>query len=382
MCIYEVGSPDNQMSAAGAGARADDAATALFNVAGMTRLEGTHVLLGTVLGFVDQEFELGRNGTPNAGNSGGQVADFFPVGSAFISTQLYEDLRFGFAFAGLYGGNIEYDNNWAGRNWVTESLLFGIGLSPSLAYPVTDWLSVGAALNATYFNLNYQLRAPVPTEPIIEFDDADDWAFSGSFGLLLEPCEDTRFGITYRSETNVELDGDVQAPVDLPVKIDTDLDLAQGVNVSAYHRLSPEVAVMADAGWSDWSTFDFQAFSIGQTSFDVPRNFKDTWRIGVGGEYAPNEELIFRSGFSYDSSPVDAEDRLPDAPVSEQLRFSIGVSRNVADNIQMGFGYTLLFAANNDIDQVSLPGGVVLDGRYSPSFIHFFGLSLGVNFGA
>ena len=81
-----------------------------------------------------------------------------------------------------------------------------------------------------------------------------------------------------------------------------------------------------------------------------------------------------RGGFSCDSSPVKAKDRLPDLPVSEQFRFSAGVGRDVTDNIRLGMSYTLLWMANNDIDNITLPGGVVLDGKYDPSFLHFVGL--------
>ena len=54
LCLYEVGTPDSGRSAAGAGARAQDASTAYWNPAGMTELEGTHVQVGSVFGFVDE----------------------------------------------------------------------------------------------------------------------------------------------------------------------------------------------------------------------------------------------------------------------------------------------------------------------------------------
>ncbi len=98
------------------------------------------------------------------------------------------------------------------------------------------------------------------------------------------------------------------------------------------------------------------------------------------------EDWLLRGGFSYDSSPVDAEDRLPDVPASEQYRFSAGFQRQAADNIVLGLSYTFLWMANNEIDNVTLPGEtvaggpVILDGEYDPSYLHFFGVSLAVNF--
>lgn len=47
--LYEVGTEDMGLAAAGYAARAQDAATVLTNPAGMVRLEGSQVLLGTQL---------------------------------------------------------------------------------------------------------------------------------------------------------------------------------------------------------------------------------------------------------------------------------------------------------------------------------------------
>ena len=49
--LYEGGTADIGLASAGYGARAQDASTVLTNPAGMTRLEGTQILLGTKLLF-------------------------------------------------------------------------------------------------------------------------------------------------------------------------------------------------------------------------------------------------------------------------------------------------------------------------------------------
>ncbi len=314
-------------------------------------------------------------------DDGGNVGDLVPLGSAFVVTNPIEKLRFTFAFAGIYGGQLNYNNDWAGRTWVTESSLTGLGLSPGIAYPLTDWLSVGGAVNVTWFKLNQQVKASTAVNaPTISFDDGTDWAVNGTFSVLLEPWEHTRVGFNYRSPLEVKLDGDLDNPGPDPVDFDTTIDMAQGFNIGLFHQFNEELGLLFDAGWSDWSTMTFQSFNISRAGFEIPRNFKDTWRIAVGGQYRL-EEFILRGGFSYDSSPVNAQDRLPDLPVSEQFRFSAGTNYEAAENITLGLSYTLLWAANNKIDNVRLPGGVVLDGQYDPSFLHFVGFNVGIHFG-
>ena len=49
----------------------------------------------------------------------------------------------------------------------------------------------------------------------------------------------------------------------------------------------------------------------------INRDWKDTWRLGVGAEWQATEKLILQAGFSYDSSPVKDANRLPDIPVGD-----------------------------------------------------------------
>jgi len=55
--IYENGAPDMGLSYAGHSARADDAATAFTNPAGMTRIQENQLILGGFGGITDLELE-------------------------------------------------------------------------------------------------------------------------------------------------------------------------------------------------------------------------------------------------------------------------------------------------------------------------------------
>ena len=76
--------------------------------------------------------------------------------------------------------------------------------------------------------------------------------------------------------------------------------------------------------------------------------------------------------------------RLPDIPVSENYRFSVGARVPVASNINLGLTYTLMWMGNDmEIDNVLLPdGATVLDGKYDPARIHFLGIHMQIRFGS
>ncbi len=85
------------------------------------------------------------------------------------------------------------------------------------------------------------------------------------------------------------------------------------------------------------------------------------------------------SGFSYDSSPVDDDQRLPDIPVGEQFRFSLGLKHDFGSGKVFSAHYTLLYQPM-DVTQDALPGGIVLNGEYDPSMVHMIGASFSIAF--
>ncbi len=215
--------------------------------------------------------------------------------------------------------------------------------------------------------------------PTIEIDDADDWAVGGTFGAMFKLSETTRFGLTYRTEIELDLSGDIDIQAPLAIGFDSKLILPQGLNVSCYHQLNERVALLGDVGWSDWSAFDRQPTVIGPISGSIPRNWDDTWRIGAGAQWEFRENWQMTGGFSYDSSPVDDDQRLPDIPVGEQFRFSLGLKHDFGSGKVFSAHYTLLYQPM-DVTQVALPGGIVLNGEYDPSMVHMIGASFSIAF--
>jgi long-chain fatty acid transport protein len=390
LCLYEVGAFDNGVSAAGAGARAQDPATVLFNPAGMTRLEDTQVHMGLVNSLGSLEFNVSDKTSPSAGrNGGGNIGQYIPLAGAFVSHELTERFRVGMSFAGLWGGSANYKNSWAGRTFVTDAQLTALAIQPTVAYRVNDWLSVGGGVGAVYtiFNLEFlNSLAPMPTT--IEIKDADDWGVMGAIGLLFEPSEETRIGVYWRSETALDLKGDVDLPLATNLSFDGEMNFPQGVNLSVYHQLTPKLALLGDAGWTDWSEFGYMPATVGggvlpPVTLPIDRGWNDPWRLAAGVRYQAFEKLLVMGGFSYDSSPVKNSKRLPDIPVGEAYRFSAGAQFRAASNIELGVSYTFLWMGDMGVDEIALPpsGSVVLDGDYNPAHIHFLALMLQFRFG-
>ena len=388
ICLYEQGGTEMGRSGAGAGAAAQDASTAFWNSAGMTRLDENQLSVGGWFGIINQKLSLNDStisvNPPGDTNGGEQAGGFVtpPGMGAYAALKLTDDLRFGFTFNGLLGGALDYGNTWVGRSFITENSLLAINIMPSVAYRVTDWLSFGVGLNAVYTNFSQELRATALNLKV-KMDDADGWGFGYTLSTLIEPRKGTRIGIVYRSEIESDLNGDLKNPTALTPNFNLKMIYARGINVSLFHQVNPKLALFADGGWSDWSKFNFQEISLGTVTIPVDRGWIDTWRIGLGMQYQINKPWMLQAGMSYDSSPVAASKRTPDLPVGQWWRWSIGAQRKLNERMEIGFSYTFVWFGKGDVDNVPLPpdGSVVLDGRYQQNSAHFWGINFKWKFG-
>jgi long-chain fatty acid transport protein len=415
-CVYEVATPQMGSSYAGAGATADDAATAFLNPAGMTRLAGTSYLGGAVLSQIatgfdpDASHSTGPLGATDRGGDGGNLGGVFGFGGVYFAAEppaplrLPEGLRFGFAFNNLYGGDLSYDAGWIGRTYITRTRFFGLNFEPSLAYRLSEHFSLGAGANILYYRLIYNARAlPGDNAATLKIHGADDVTASFTFSALVElPRSGTRVGAVYRHGFDVGLRGQARLPgaTNPSLKVtssdfESSFELPQGVNVSVLHMLTPHWDILADVGWSDWSVFSGQstrypqfakAYPASNFDFEHFRHWHDTWRIGGGVRARLSDRLLVQTGVSYDSSPIPASNRLPDIPAGETYRSSLGMSSDVRDTkdatMTLGLTYTLLWVANANVHRVVTPGTfpATLSGTYRPDLANLIGVTLAARF--
>jgi len=394
LALYELGTPDVGTAAAGWSARAQDAATAFTNPAGMTRLEQSQMLAGAQPLYVNVKFDT--DGSTYGGGDGGNAGGWVPAAGLYYVHDLTQEWKLGVAAASYFGLGLDYNDDWAGRYYVTKAELLTFGVSPTVAYRVNNWLSIGAGPTIIYGSLeqkaaiNNAVAEGVPyPDGSIEAED-DDFGFGGIFGVLVEPREDTRFGITYLTEVELEFKDAVTLKNLGPTlsgllagvrgtKVDLDLTIPQMLMASGYHELTPNLAIMANLGWQDWSEFGQTQVTVRTTptiSVTQDRNFKDTWHVALGTQYRFLEKWLWSVGFAYDSSPVNKKDRTPDVPLDRQLRYATGLQYDWGENVTLGAAYEYLDAGKAKIDQQGGPLQGDLKGDYKRNEIHFINLNL------
>ena len=385
--LYEFGSPDVGLAAAGYAARAQDAATVFTNPAGMSRLDQSQVLGGLQALYGDVKFSP-DSATTTSGGGGGNAVGWMPGGSAFIVQKLNRDWSIGFGVLSYFGLAEKYDNNWVGRYYVQESTLLGMTLTPAVSYRVNDWLSIGAGLNVMYGYLSTQVAinnlGPQP-DGQMKYKDGE-WGYGGNFGILVEPKKGTRFGLTYLTEVKLDF-SDVPEFSGLRLalgnlatsNLNMSMTVPQMVMFSAYHEINQKWAIMGNVGWQDWSRFgkvDIQINSSNPQSLTVDNDYKDTWHVALGVQYRFSPAWMLTCGIAYDSSAVDDDKRTVTLPMGEAWRFALGAQYAYNPNLTLGAAYEFIWSGDMSVNQERGPLAGRVSGEYRNTNMSFFALNL------
>ena len=247
-----------------------------------------------------------------------------------------------------------------GNAYDLSSRLYVFSFSPMVAVKLSEWVSIGAAINVHIGTFSLKMPAGTSSFPI-SIDPVDlgqyeenmtGWGFGATFGLLVKPADALGIGLTVRTPSTITFDGSARmsnmtlfmlpGSSDLRRKIISPLSIAGGVSFQASERL----LLSADVQWTQWSKLD-----VIRTTFMDPvwaqltslegrdvrvLDWKDATQIRFGAEYAVNSSTAVRIGYTYDPAPG------PDAtldilmPTFANNAFAVGLGKTFG-GLQLDF---------------------------------------------
>jgi len=402
LLVYEIGTADIGLASAGYGARAQDASTVFTNPAGMTRLSGNQFLgAGEVL-WGNTKFSIGSGTSPLLGSNDGGYAvghgGWFLGGGAFASYTVSPDVKVGLAFTGNFGFPLNYDNDWAGRYYVQQAWLVGLSLLPSVAWKVNDKLSLGASLNAMYgiYKNNVAINNvdPFYGDGRLKIKD-ERWGWGANLGLLYELSPETRFGLTWNSQVNLDfnapaeftglgpvLDAVLREKGLLDSRINVGIQVPQQVMASFFTQIDPRWALLGSVGWQQWSRFGQVQLGIENATDPISLTasipFRDTWHVAAGAQYRVSEPWLLNFGIAYDSGFQENSDQVsPLLPVNAAWRFGVGGQQQLTRTSFWGLAAEYVYGGtlktNLQGQPVAAGGRGDLVGSYDSAGALFFG---------
>jgi len=398
--LYESGAPDLGTASAGRAAMASDASTAGANPAGMTLLDRTQLMVASGGMIPVINFDRGeQTSVPGGGGGGGNAGVLFPIGGFFYVYRLSDRIRLGFWAGSNFGLAADYGTKWVGRYYTTKISLLSGQLNPSIAYRISDWLSVGAGFSFSVARLYVEskINNALPNVPDggLEIESWDE-AFGGNVGFLIEPNSKLRLGLTYSSPVDFNfgfhphtrglgpgLEAALKKSGALGAKVSAGITEPQQMMASLVYDLTPRLALMWNIGWQNWSQFGQIPVGISaqnQKSLNADLNLSDTIQLAIGEQFRITENWLWSAGFAYDSSPVSETNRIPVLPFDRNLRFGTGIQYVVNKNVTVGAAYEYMNDGNAPYTVSRGPLAGTVQGDFSENIINFIGLNLNWKF--
>ena len=374
--LYELGTPI--IGTAGVGqAVVNDASSAYFNPAAMVSLTSSQFMLGaqTILPYAN--FSV-KPGNTLSGDAGGNAGLLTPGMSLFYSYQYNPCLKFGVSFTTPYAGSLNYTNGWVGRYVIQQATFYALNLNPSVAWRVNDWLTAGMGVAIEYMNLQQTTALPIGGSDDGQINvKAENVSGGFNLGALFTPFTNTEIGLAYRSQVNHNLHGDLTflRISDTP-NTSIRMIMPHNLILSLKQKVTPAATLLAEAGWSHWSTMHNSILHVAGYSATTPRDWNDTYRLGLGGRYDLTDHLTLQAGASFDSSPTNTAHRLPDLPMDKQVRVGTGFQYAASKAINLGMSYEYMNLGRARIDNTSSNG--TLNGSYWRNFANFVQASINI----
>ena len=203
-----------------AGVAAGGSVSAMFWNPATTTQDGKFALENSVSMIFPETTQTGTNNLPrrppiNDGIPNSSVPAVAVAG--YTSMRLNDRLWLGFSLNSPFGLSVGFQNpNWAGAFYGESSTLKTYNASPSVAYKLAEWISVGAGFQAQYAHSQSQdrhrrsrRRFSSPNVNLAQLT-GDGWGFGWTAGVTVTPTPWTKIGLGYRSAVNQSINGDLE----------------------------------------------------------------------------------------------------------------------------------------------------------------------------
>jgi long-chain fatty acid transport protein len=331
------------VAAAGQGnafsAQADDPSVIHYNPAALTQLKGVQALFGTAL-LGGSILTHSASGTETRGDFGGVIA-FPPPGHSYVSANLavlglprLSAVTVGLGVNSPFGLLTRYPADGPFNTAATSAALPLLAIKPTIAYQLTDYMSVGVSADiytfAPFLGQGHAEQKSVgagvfgiPAGASVELNGKGAGA-GATVSILVTPLRNKEgkpwvsIGVIYRTQVVLPLNGVLLVGGAKVADASTNLVLPQivtgAVAVWPVRTSDREWKIEVNAefvGWGSFRNLDVQ-LSSGAT-IPQPAGWKNVPVVAVGTEYKwldpswlPHWDIAVRSGYTRTENPVPA----------------------------------------------------------------------------
>lgn len=265
-----------------------------------------------------------------------------------ISTPVSPKVRLGLSAYGITGMGVDHrDSQLSGGLLAANATqLMILKVAPTLAWQVSDKVSVGAALHI----VNSQLDLNQGT--------SSSYGAGGQIGVMYKPVDTISLGATYISGmygTNHKKVYNLDQMSGSTTQDDFTLESPQSVGVGVAWSPNKSLLLEFNAKWFNWA--DAKGYDV--------MGWDDQFVYALGIQYRPIQSLALRAGYNYGKSPIkgrtfNGDDtvkvqgknvnaygfetlRVIGFPAVSEHHVTFGAGYNLTDAVALNMGYTHAF---------------------------------------
>ncbi|GAA4463001.1 outer membrane protein transport protein [Nemorincola caseinilytica] len=323
-----------------------DASTIFYNPGGVARLKGIQ-MYGS-MAFIMPSTAYGNRENSGVTSSNERTASqtFTPF-NFYIGGRIAEDSRFGLGL-GIYtpfGAGMKWDDNWLGKYIVQSVDLQTVFFQPTVSYRASEWLSVGAGFVFAAGSVDFRQAMPIHGNLGADIDDGQAHLHGNATGVgfnigaQMKVHDDLQFGLTYRSQVNMDVEGGsakFTVPTSLKdsfpsTKFDARMPLPGVVSAGVGWRPLEHLTLQLDLNYTGWNSYDSLRFDFAQTTTSLhnvraPRHYRNTLTTRVGLSYRISSVVSIMGGAAYDPTPVTNGFVSPDLPDADRVVLTCGLT--------------------------------------------------------
>lgn len=349
-------------------ASAVNASTSYYNPAKMVMTKDAWQFEGALTYINLPSISYDDNRTPLF-NGESKSEDFLLPTFFFVSPDV-NNFRFGISATAPFGLSKRWEQPFP-RSTAQEYSLHVYELNPTVAYKTCDYFSLAGGVRLLYASADVTSLAVKPSGLTARRDmDGDAYEFGWNIAANLHPTKEMNIAVTYRSNVDIDFDGDVTLATNTPAPFE--MNTGGNVTLPAPAVLSVSLAYTFGPAtidftwdrtfWSEYESIDFhydspvvhpvlQAFTA-----PIPKNWDDTSGYRIGLDYVLNDSVTLMAGFAYDESPVIEETLNFELPGSDAWLYSLGFKYRVNDQIEIGLAYLYDYKEDRTVTNSTING--------------------------
>lgn len=315
---------------------------------------------------------IARPGQAPAAVGGRQVSvdplnkGYLPSGA--VAWKLNEQWAVGLSVTAPYSFATNYENDSWARYTADKTKLTTFDLQPTIAFAPSPLIGIGIALNAERSKASLSNSLP-NLSPLLPDGHqtlrGKGWDFGWSAGVQLHPSEMIDLGFSYKSSVKHKLKGSITTAGLLgPLAPQNGrLDDAHAsfrtpwqAMASARVHVSPQLTLngqVVRAGWKKFDAIDISGTGI-PAGTALPQNYKSSWSVAGGVDYAVTPQWTMRGGVQWDQTPTRDGFRDARVPDASRINFALGTSYAISESITLDAAANYVDFKNASIDR---PGG-------------------------